>query len=41
MRSHIPTAVRAENLDPDEPVPYVYISTRTPHRLAQALGPLN
>ncbi|MDX3521989.1 DUF3093 domain-containing protein [Streptomyces scabiei] len=39
MRSFITTAVRVEVLDPDDPTPYLYLSTRTPERLAQALRP--
>ncbi|MEV0318332.1 DUF3093 domain-containing protein [Streptomyces sp. NPDC050659] len=38
MRSYLPSAVRVEVLDPDDPTPYVYLSSRTPERLAQALG---
>ncbi|WP_328769626.1 DUF3093 domain-containing protein [Streptomyces sp. NBC_00286] len=38
MRSFIPTAVRVEVLDPDDPTPYLYLSTRTPDRLAKAIG---
>lgn len=38
MRSFIPTAVRVEILDPDDPTPYLYLSTRTPDRLAKAIG---
>ncbi|KUO16276.1 DUF3093 domain-containing protein [Streptomyces dysideae] len=37
MRSYIPTAVRVEVTDPDDPTPYVYVSTRAPDRLAAAL----
>ncbi|MEU1409126.1 DUF3093 domain-containing protein [Streptomyces sp. NPDC005728] len=37
MRRFIPTAVRVEVLDPDDPTPYLYLSTRTPERLAEAL----
>ncbi|CAM5730941.1 Membrane protein OS=Streptomyces microflavus OX=1919 GN=Smic_08080 PE=4 SV=1 [Streptomyces microflavus] len=32
MRSYISGAVRVEVLDPDDPTPYLYISTRTPNR---------
>lgn len=38
MRSYIRTAVRAEVLDPDDPTPYVYVSTRTPERLAKVIN---
>ncbi|KFF98252.1 membrane protein [Streptomyces scabiei] len=37
MRSYISTAVRVEVIDPDDPTPYVYLSTRTPDRLAEAI----
>ena len=38
MRSFITTAVRVEILDPDDPTPYLYLSTRTPDLLAKAIG---
>lgn len=38
MRSFLPNAVRVEVLDPEDPTPYLYLSTRTPDLLAQALG---
>jgi Protein of unknown function (DUF3093) len=38
LRSYIATAVRVEVADPEDPTPYVYLSTRTPQRLAAALG---
>ncbi|WP_033309308.1 DUF3093 domain-containing protein [Streptomyces iakyrus] len=38
MRSFITTAVRVEVIDPDDPTPYLYLATRTPDRLAEALG---
>ncbi|MFE2942864.1 DUF3093 domain-containing protein [Streptomyces sp. NPDC059255] len=38
MRSYIPTAVRIENIDPEDPTPYLYLSTRTPEQLAKAIG---
>ncbi|WP_406498575.1 DUF3093 domain-containing protein [Streptomyces sp. NBC_01604] len=38
MRSFITTAVRVEVVDPDDSTPYLYLSTRTPHRLAEAIG---
>ncbi|MER6087462.1 DUF3093 domain-containing protein [Streptomyces bluensis] len=38
MRGFIPTAVRVEVLDPDDPTPYLYLSTRTPDRLAEAIS---
>jgi DUF3093 family protein len=37
LRAYIPTAVRVEVADPDDPTPYVYLSTRRPDRLAAAL----
>ncbi|WP_413098633.1 DUF3093 family protein [Streptomyces sp. Inha503] len=37
MRGYITTALRIEVTYPDDPPPYVYVSTRTPERLAQAL----
>ncbi|MFE2185504.1 DUF3093 domain-containing protein [Streptomyces sp. NPDC059455] len=37
MRSYIPTALRIEILDPDDPTPYVYVSTRAPEQLARVL----
>jgi len=38
LRSYVPTAVRIEVTDPDDPTPYVYLSTRSPKRLAEALS---
>lgn len=38
LRSYIPTAVRVEVADPDDPTPYVYLSTRFPRQLADALS---
>lgn len=38
LRSYVPTAVRIEVTDPDDPTPYVYLSTRAPRRLAEALS---
>ncbi|MCY0946727.1 DUF3093 domain-containing protein [Streptomyces antarcticus] len=37
MRSYVPTAVRVEVTDPDDPTPYVYVSTREPQALASAI----
>ncbi|MCX4765541.1 DUF3093 domain-containing protein [Streptomyces sp. NBC_01275] len=37
LRSYIPTALRVEVTDPADPTPYLYLSTREPERLAQAL----
>ncbi|OMI40796.1 DUF3093 domain-containing protein [Streptomyces sparsogenes] len=38
LRSYIPTALRVEVTDPEDPTPYVYLSTRDPEALAAALG---
>jgi hypothetical protein len=38
LRSYIPTALRVEVTDPDDPTPYLYLSTRTPRKLAEALS---
>jgi hypothetical protein len=38
LRSYIRTAVRVEVTDPADPTPYIYLSTRTPQRLADALS---
>lgn len=37
LRSYVPTALRVEVTDPQDPTPYVYLSTRSPQRLAAAL----
>ncbi|MEU9191229.1 DUF3093 domain-containing protein [Streptomyces sp. NPDC048484] len=37
MRSYVTTAVRVEIIDPEDPTPYIYLSTRTPDRLAEAI----
>lgn len=37
LRAYIPGAVRVTVDDPDDPVPYWYVSTRHPERLAAAL----
>ncbi|MEU3551250.1 DUF3093 domain-containing protein [Streptomyces longwoodensis] len=37
LRSYIPTALKVEVIDPEDPTPYLYLSTRDPERLAQAL----
>lgn len=37
LRAYIPTALRVEVTDPADPTPYLYLSTRDPQRLAQAL----
>jgi hypothetical protein len=38
LRSYIRTALRVEVTDPTDPTPYIYLSTRTPQRLADALS---
>ncbi|MFD4634045.1 DUF3093 domain-containing protein [Streptomyces sp. NPDC058284] len=37
LRAYIPTALRVNITDPDDPTPYVYVSTRHPEELAAAL----
>ncbi|TDC22552.1 DUF3093 domain-containing protein [Streptomyces sp. 8K308] len=37
LRAYIPTAVRVEVTDPEDPTPYLYLSTRQPNRLTAAL----
>lgn len=37
LRSYVPTALKVEVVDPEDPTPYLYLSTRTPERLAAAL----
>ncbi|MEU7123926.1 DUF3093 domain-containing protein [Streptomyces zaomyceticus] len=37
MRSYVTRAVRIEVTDPSDPTPYVYLSSREPEALAQAL----
>lgn len=37
LRGYVPTAVRVEVVDPDDPTPYVYLSSRRPKRLAAEL----
>lgn len=38
LRSYVPTALKVEVTDPADPTPYVYLSTRSPQRLAEALA---
>ncbi|MEU2069231.1 DUF3093 domain-containing protein [Streptomyces anulatus] len=38
LRGYVETAVRVEVTDPDDPTPYVYLSTRNPQGLAAALS---
>jgi hypothetical protein len=37
LRSYIPTALRVDVTDPQDPTPYLYLSTRAPEALAAAL----
>ncbi|MFD7812943.1 DUF3093 domain-containing protein [Streptomyces sp. NPDC059785] len=37
LRAYIPTALRVRVTDPQDPTPYLYLSTREPQRLAAAL----
>ncbi|MGV9228925.1 DUF3093 domain-containing protein [Streptomyces nigra] len=37
LRSYIPTALRVEVTDLEDPTPYLYLSTREPERLAEAI----
>jgi len=37
LRAYVPTALRVEVTDPEDPTPYLYLSTREPERLAAAL----
>jgi hypothetical protein len=37
LRSYIPTALKVEVTDPADPTPYLYLSTREPERLAEAI----
>ncbi|MEU2180799.1 DUF3093 domain-containing protein [Streptomyces thermolilacinus] len=37
LRGYVPRAVRVEVTDPDDPTPYVYLSTRDPEALAAAI----
>ncbi|MEU6822309.1 DUF3093 domain-containing protein [Streptomyces atriruber] len=37
LRAYIPTALRVDITDPDDPTPYVYVSTRNPEALVAAL----
>lgn len=38
LRGYVRTAVRVEVDDPDDPTPYLYLSTRRPEQLAAALA---
>lgn len=37
LRAYIPTALRVQVTDPEDPTPYLYLSTREPERLVAAL----
>ncbi|MGW0208746.1 DUF3093 domain-containing protein [Streptomyces sp. NPDC003233] len=37
LRAYIPTALRVEVTDPEDPTPYLYLSTREPEKLAAAI----
>ena len=37
LRSYIPQALRVEVTDPEDPTPYLYLSTREPEALAAAI----
>ena len=37
LRAYIPTAVRVRITDPQDPTPYIFVSTREPERLLEAL----
>ncbi|GAB1338310.1 DUF3093 domain-containing protein [Streptomyces sp. E-15] len=37
LRAYIPGALRVEVTDPEDPTPYLYLSTREPERLAAAI----
>jgi hypothetical protein len=37
LRAYIPTAVRVDVTDPEDPTPYLYLSTREPERLVETL----
>ncbi len=40
LRSYIPTAVRVEIVDPSDPTPYLYLSSRRPTQLAAVVNAL-
>jgi hypothetical protein len=41
LRSYVKTAVRVEVVDPQDPHPYLYLSSRHPERLAAAFAKAN
>jgi Protein of unknown function (DUF3093) len=38
LRAYVPTALKVAVTDPSDPTPYVYLSTRSPQQLADALA---
>ncbi|MGV9452407.1 DUF3093 domain-containing protein [Streptomyces sp. NPDC003635] len=38
LRAYIPRALRVEVTDPEDPTPYLYLSTRDPEGLAEAIS---
>ncbi|MFF3349324.1 DUF3093 domain-containing protein [Streptomyces sp. NPDC002779] len=38
LRAYIPTALRVQVTDPEDPTPYLYLSTRQPEALAEAIA---
>jgi hypothetical protein len=38
LRSYIPTAVRIDVADPEDPTPYLYVSSRNPARVVEVLA---
>ncbi|MGH3415266.1 MAG: DUF3093 domain-containing protein [Actinocrinis sp.] len=40
LRSYVPTAVRVEVVDPSDPTPYLYLSSRRPKQLAAVINAL-
>ncbi len=38
LRGYVTTAVRVDVTDPEDPTPYLYLSTRRPEQLAKALS---
>lgn len=38
LRAYIPRALRVEVTDPEDPTPYLYLSTRDPEALAEAIS---
>ncbi|TFV33314.1 DUF3093 domain-containing protein [Streptomyces sp. T1317-0309] len=38
LRAYIPRALKVEVVDPEDPTPYLYLSSREPERLASAIA---